>query len=156
MEVTPPGIKRKTVHILYVRSEVKLADIQKLGRIPPERVLLPAIENEEEVPEDLFPPETLAEAEKATTEPPPGEPIDEELAPDPADEKTPDDVVADDVPDLNALFRVCFHFWKLQPNEICRELGYRNQMDAYNAGIKPWEAFLTIKSMKKPQAHSTR
>ena len=41
MEVTPPGIKKKTVHILYVRSDVKLAEIQKLGRIPPERVLLP-------------------------------------------------------------------------------------------------------------------
>lgn len=157
MEVTPPGVKRKTVHILYVRSEVKLADIQKLGRIPPERVLLPAIENEEEAPEDLFPPETLVEAEKNTTEPPPGEPVDEEEpAPGPADEKTPDDVVADDVPDLNTLFRICFHFWKLQPNEICRELGYKNQLDAYNAGIKPWEAFLTIKGMKKPQARSSK
>ncbi|GAH63768.1 unnamed protein product, partial [marine sediment metagenome] len=32
LEVTPPGLKKKTVHILAIRSDVKLADIQKLGR----------------------------------------------------------------------------------------------------------------------------
>lgn len=152
MEVTPPGVKRKTVHILYVRSEVKLADIQKLGRIPPERVLLPAVEDEEDAPEDLFPPETLAEAEAARQEPREDGTKPEESI----DQKTPDDVVSEDVPDLNALFRICFHFWKLQPNEICRMLGYRNQMDAHNAHINPWESFLSIKGMKKQQMHSPR
>ena len=60
--VEPPGIKRKTVHILQIRSDVKLAEIQRLGRKPPELVLLPALE-EEEIPADLFPEEVLAEAE---------------------------------------------------------------------------------------------
>jgi hypothetical protein len=60
--VEPPGIKRKTVHILQVRSNVKLAEIQRLGRRRPEQVLLPPLE-EEEIPSDLFPEEVLAEAE---------------------------------------------------------------------------------------------
>ena len=159
MEVTPPGVKRKTVHILYVRSDVKLADIQRLGRVPPERVLLPPVEDEDEAPEDLFPPETLSGAEQAVATPSPEEPAadeetqeespEDDLPPEPSQEKTPDDVVADDVPDLNALFRVCFHFWRMQPNEVCRQLGYRNQMDAHGAGIKPWESFLTIKRLKQ-------
>ena len=69
--------------------------------------------------------------------------------PEPSDEKTPDDVVAEDVPDLNALFRICFHFWQMQPDKVCRQLGYKNQMDAHSTGINPWEAFLTIKRLKQ-------
>lgn len=140
-EVTPPGIKKKTVHILHIRSDVKLAEIQKLGRVPPERVLLPAVE-EEEAPEDLFPEETLVEAEVTKhreEETPPAEQVEE---------KTPDDVVPEDVPDLNAVFRICFHFWKMQPEEVCRELGYKTMMDAYAAGVSPWDAFLTVKGIK--------
>lgn len=61
--VEPPGIKKKTVHILQIRSDVKLAEIQRLGRRRPEQVLLPPLE-EEEIPSDLFPEEVLAEAER--------------------------------------------------------------------------------------------
>jgi len=118
------------------------------------------VEDEDEAPEDLFPQETLSGAEQALATPSPEEPAaDEETQeespeddlppPEPSQEKTPDDVVADDVPDLNALFRVCFHFWRMQPNEVCRQLGYRNQMDAHGAGIKPWESFLAIKRLKQ-------
>ena len=60
--VEPPGIKKKTVHILQVRSDVKLAEIQRLGRRRPEQVLLPELD-EEEVPTDLYPEGVLAEAE---------------------------------------------------------------------------------------------
>ncbi len=60
--VEPPGIKRKTVHILQIRSNVKLVEIQRLGRRKPEQVLLPPLD-EEEIPTDLFPEETLAETE---------------------------------------------------------------------------------------------
>jgi hypothetical protein len=67
----------------------------------------------------------------------------------PAEEKTLDDVVAEDVPDLNALFRVCFYFWQMQPDEVCRRLGYKDLWDAYFAGINPWQAFLTIKKLKQ-------
>lgn len=145
MEVTPPDIKRKTVHILFVRSDIKLAKIQKLGRIPPERVLLPTVE-EEEAPEDLFPPEVAAEAEVARHE------VESEMPPpEPVEEKTPDDVVPEDLPDLNAVFRVCFHFWQMQPVEVCNKLGYKTTMDLITSGIKPWDAFLTIKEIKRPK-----
>lgn len=60
--VEPLGIKKKTVHILQIRSDVKLAEIQRLGRRRPEHVLLPPLD-EEEIPTDLYPEEVLAEAE---------------------------------------------------------------------------------------------
>jgi|GEM_PF-2003394 len=65
-EVTPPGVGRKTVHVLNVRADVKLADIIRISRQKPAQVLLPTLE-EEEPPEDLYPEEVLAEAEEAAT-----------------------------------------------------------------------------------------
>ncbi len=142
LEVSPPGITKKTVHVLAIRSEVKLADIQRLALTPPERIMLPALE-EEEAPGDLFPEQKLVKAEaKAEEEAPPAEPTEE---------KTPDDVTEDDVPDMNAVFRVCWHFWNMQPVEVCGQLGYKTVIDVASAGVKPWEAFLTIKSFKQPK-----
>lgn len=57
-EVTPPGIGRKTIHILNVRANVKLADIIRISRQKPTQVLLPTLE-EEEPPEDLYPQEVI-------------------------------------------------------------------------------------------------
>ncbi len=140
--VEPPGIKKKTVHILQIRSDVKLAEIQKLGRVAPERILLPALE-EEEAPADLYPEQKLIEAE-------PG--AGKERAPaEPREEKTPDDITEDDVPDMNAVVRVCFHFWQMQPVEVCGQLGYKTMIDLNASGISPWEAWLTIKQLKQPQ-----
>ncbi|MBA7464986.1 hypothetical protein ES707_00147 [subsurface metagenome] len=62
-EVTPPGVGRKTVHVLSVRAEVKLAAIIRISRQGPARVLLPTLE-EEEPPDDLYPEEVLAQAEE--------------------------------------------------------------------------------------------
>jgi hypothetical protein len=73
----------------------------------------------------------------------------EDLQFEPVEEKTPDDVVAEDVPDLNALFRVCFYFWQMQPDEVCRQLGFKDLWDAHFARINPWQAFLTIKKLKQ-------
>jgi len=110
IEVSPPGITKKTVHVLAIRSEVKLAEIQKLGRVPPERIMLPALQ-EEEPPEDLFPEQKLVKAEAKTEE--------EEPPAGPTEEKTPDDITEDDVPDINSVFRICFYFWQMQPIAIC-------------------------------------
>ena len=141
IQVTPPGMKKKEVRILTIRSDVKLADIQKLGRIPPEQVLLPSLE-EEEAPEDLYPQETLAEAEakKEAAAPPP-----------PEKGKSPDDVTEGDVPDLDAVFRICWRFWQMQPVEVCKQLGYKTTMDLYQAKPKPWDSFLTIRGYKQPE-----
>lgn len=61
-EVNPPGAGRKTVHVLHVRADVKLADIIRISRQGPARILLPTLE-EEEPPDDLYPEEVLTQAE---------------------------------------------------------------------------------------------
>jgi len=52
--VTPPGEGRKTVHVLSVRAEIKLADIIRISGQAPRQVLLGALQ-EEEPPDDLYP-----------------------------------------------------------------------------------------------------
>lgn len=270
-EVTPPGVGRKTVHVLSVRADVKLADLIRISRQKLTQVLLPTI-SEEEAPEDLFPEEVISEGGKTpppaegttaavaekpagpedterrevkpprvpdtcschkpvsptevyamkdgtcwhttcggylctppidcypgcphlpfetsqggekkpaeTTAPPaatPAAPLklgeaavgETKLAPPPqtpgrkparagrpyptqvageagALPATPDNVVENDVPDANALFRICFHFWGMQSTAVAKELGYKSTMDVYNA--KPWESWLTIKRLKQ-------
>lgn len=66
-EVTPPGIGRKTVHILTVRADVKLADIIRISRQRPTQVLLPTL-NEEEPPDDLFPKEVIGKSDVVSAE----------------------------------------------------------------------------------------
>ena len=60
IEVTPLGQKKKTVHIMHIKKDVKLADLAKLALLPPARVLIPEPEVEE-APEDLYPPEVLSQ-----------------------------------------------------------------------------------------------
>ncbi len=141
LEVSPPGITKKTVHVLAIRSEVKLAEIQRLALTPPQRIMLPALQ-EEEPPDDLFPEQKLVEAEPGASK---------ERAPaEPREEKTSNDITEDDVSDMNAVVRFCFHFWQMQPVEVCGQLGYKIMMDLFEASPNPWEAFLTIKALKQP------
>ncbi|MBA7649284.1 hypothetical protein ES703_57080 [subsurface metagenome] len=68
--------------------------------------------------------------------------------------KTPDDIVAEDVPDLNAVFRVCFNFWPdMLSQKIAKELGHLSLADAHEAykGKSGWAPFLTIKNIKQPE-----
>ncbi len=73
-DVSPPGISKKTVHIMHIRTDVKLADVIKRAMLPPGRVLVPEPELEE-APGDLFPKEVLElhEAQPAEAPPPPAE-----------------------------------------------------------------------------------
>ncbi len=135
--VEPPGIKKKTVHILQIRSDVKLAEIQKLGRVAPEVIMLPALA-EEEAPGDLFP---------AEAEPKAGKERPAELR----EEKTPNDIAEDDVPDMDTVVRFCFHFWQMKPVEVCGELGYKTMTDLKSSRMAPWDAWLTIKHLKQPE-----
>jgi len=59
-EVNPPGVGRKTVQVLSVRADVKLADIIRISRQGVAQVLLPTLD-EEEPPEDLYPDEIISE-----------------------------------------------------------------------------------------------
>lgn len=76
---------------------------------------------------------------------------DEAPPAEPVEEKTPDDVTEVDVPDLDAVLRLCLHFWQMQPVEIVNQLGYKTIMDALASGIKPWETFSTIKGLNQPK-----
>ncbi len=144
--VEPEGIKKKTVHVLNVRSEVKLVEIQKLGRVPPEKVLLPAFD-ENEIPEDLIPEEIAGKAEaevaekRAPERPAPIEPIVEKPA---------TDITEADIPDMDAVVKLCFHFWQMKPVEICGELGYGTMIDLHASGLSPWDTWLTIKQLRQP------
>jgi len=59
--------------------------------------------------------------------------------------KTPDDITEEDLPDLNALCRVCYHFWELQPWQVWKALGYKSHWDVTESA---YEAFLKIKALK--------
>ena len=74
-DVSPPGISKKTVHIMHIRTDVKLADVIKRAMLPPGRVLVPEPELEE-APDDLFPKEVLELHEAQPAEEPP--PVQEE------------------------------------------------------------------------------
>jgi len=62
--------------------------------------------------------------------------------------KTLDDITEEDLPDLNALCRVCYHFWQLQPWQVWKALGYKSHWDVTET---PYEAFLKIKALKANQ-----
>lgn len=140
--VSPPGIKTKTVHVLHIRSDLKLADLQKIAIQPAARALLPAVA-EEEAPDDLYPAQVLAESEKDIVE---GRP-----PPEPVEEKTPRDVTEDDLPDLNAVFRTCHLFWGLQPDQVAKECGFKTSAELVQAGVNPWEAWQTIRGLRQEE-----
>lgn len=62
--------------------------------------------------------------------------------------KTLDDVTEDDLPDLNALCRVCYKFFKLQPFQVWKELGYKSHFDVTETA---WECWQRIKAVKSPK-----
>ena len=73
--VSPPGTGTKTVYILHIKSDIKLADVIRKAQLPPGRVIVPEPEIEE-APEDLYPKEVLELQEAQPTETPP--PAEEE------------------------------------------------------------------------------
>lgn len=126
--VEPPGIKRKTVHILQIRSEVKLAEIQCLGRRRPEQVLLPPLD-EEEVPDDLFPPAVLIEAEaskgqEAVVAAGESKELPQSKEPTVKPQRDPETIKS-----LAELYRACHLDFKMQPVEVIKELGYSCQSE---------------------------
>lgn len=54
LTVNPPGTGQKTVYIMHIKTDFKLADIIKTALLPPGRAIVPAPEVEEP-PGDLFP-----------------------------------------------------------------------------------------------------
>ena len=146
--VEPPGIKKKTVHILQIRSDVKLAEIQRLGRKKPEQVLLPPLD-EEEAPDDLYPPGVLKEAEEKRG---PAQPLAQPKPPPPQLVKTAKEITADDVKDNKALFQLSEYFWGMDTTKVVKFLGYVNQRDFEEARAIPYESFCVIRdAMTMPE-----
>lgn len=67
IEVSPPGLSKKTVYIMHIKKDVKLAELAQIAQLPPAKVLIPEPETEEP-PEDLFPGSTPTKAEAPSFE----------------------------------------------------------------------------------------
>lgn len=91
VQVSPQGLKQKTVYILHLKRDVVLAELAKVALLPLARVLVPTPEAEEP-PEDLFPQDVLSGAVEPEPEPPedlfPQEVLSGAVAP-PAEETFP-------------------------------------------------------------------
>jgi hypothetical protein len=101
--VSPPGIKQKTVYIMHIKKNVKIAELAKVAMMPPGRVLIPEADTEE-APDDLFPDSVIDDSK--TGKPPKGRkpqvsggaagsetrepPKDEELFPEEKEEELPE------------------------------------------------------------------
>lgn len=168
-EVNPPDAVRKTVYVLNIRSDILLADIIKLSTKSMVQVLLPTLDDDE-APDDLFPNEVLQEGEgkkvvadeiieTQVLKPPPAEPPLPAVDPDwaklvkeseaarnaklaPAGEW--DKYTEKDLPTYPDLEPVWFQLTGRQPREMYKELGVSSRADM---AIKPWDAFLNLKSM---------
>jgi hypothetical protein len=63
IEVCPPGLTKKTVHIMYIKKDIKLAQLAQIAQLPPAKVLIPEADTAEP-PEDLFPEELIKDTQK--------------------------------------------------------------------------------------------
>lgn len=62
IEVNPAGQTKKTVYVMHIKKDIKLAELAQVAQLPPAKVLIPEPETEEP-PEDLFPEGAIAELE---------------------------------------------------------------------------------------------
>lgn len=157
-EVNPLGTgTKKTVHVLQLRSDLKLLDLVRKGLGPVPLIPAPDAAEEEEPPDDLFPPEVMAEQEAGASLPagttaaapvPAGKTaapkrIWERVKPRSEWEK----VVPADVPDYGHLLPILFRLAGMQPEEVYRELGGSRLSDM---SCPAWDGFLTIKELVVP------
>lgn len=68
IEVCPPGLTKKTVHIMHIKKDIKLSQLAQIAQLPPARVLIPEADTEEP-PEDLFPDGAIADTKKPRRKP---------------------------------------------------------------------------------------
>lgn len=61
--VSPPGQTQKTVYIMHIKKDIKLAQLAQIAMLPPARVLIPE-PDVEEIPDEFFP-DAAGEAPKA-------------------------------------------------------------------------------------------
>jgi hypothetical protein len=61
VDVSPLGQTKKTVYIMHIKKNLKLAELAQVAQLPPAKVLIPEPETEQP-PEDLFPEGVIKEA----------------------------------------------------------------------------------------------
>lgn len=127
-EVTPPGMKKKTVHVLHLRSDLKLSQLQRLAlKAPAKRLAMPQVE-EEEPPEDLFPHEVMAEAEGFTPANSQAEDASQDNGEEPGQKPSGAAAPAkpkrdpESIHTINELLRACHEDFKMQPTDVYKEL----------------------------------
>jgi hypothetical protein len=94
VEVSPPGITKKTVYIMHIKKNIKLAQLAQIAQLPPARVLIPEADTAEP-PEDLFPESIIGSTQKKPGKKiqagqPAQPPKDEELFPEEKEEELPE------------------------------------------------------------------
>ncbi len=152
-EVTPPGIKKKTIHTLYLRSNLKLADLRRLALPAPQASI--AKPEEEEAPDDLYPTEVLAEPSPPPPAAPPAPAAQKpEVVPPKVNIKPRpewDKVTQEMVPGFPQLYTVMWDLARLQPDQVTQEFGVTHWS---KMTISAWEAFQKLKNdrfLPKPE-----
>ncbi|MDD4873356.1 MAG: hypothetical protein PHE15_00035 [Dehalococcoidales bacterium] len=154
-EVSPDG-KKKTVNILQIRTDITLAEIQKLGALSPSKVMLPP--PDEDKP-DLLYPDTEDEVITASKEQA-GKDIEDIWPDDSTDaDKDFDNLESASVKEtikesrdpstiktLTQLMKACNEDFDMQPAQVCKALGYKSQNEITDL---PSECYLKIKAVQE-------
>jgi len=83
IKVSPPGITQKTVHVMHIKKDIRLAELAHIAQLPLGKILIPEADTDEP-PEDLFPDGLIGPGKsskiirKQTTQPPKDENIFQE------------------------------------------------------------------------------
>lgn len=128
IEVSPPGLTKKTVHIMHIKKDIKLSQLAHIAQLPPAKVLIPEADTDE-APEDLFPDGVISQKERdqaaalahlAPTQPP----KDEDLFP---EEETEIPQIDDEL----------FKGWQIVKNTV-------RQLNLTDKQLKKWFAHYNV------------
>jgi hypothetical protein len=139
IEVTPPGENKKTVHIMHVRQDKTLAEIAQIGLKPAAQILSLPEPEVDDMPEDLFPKEIMAED---GTEPEELSAIEQMLDGEDVkqEEKGRDIAIERDVSLIKTktqFYRACHDDFGLQPKQALKMTGYSSD-DSINDWVSAY------------------
>jgi hypothetical protein len=128
--VCPPGLTKKTVHIMHIKKNITLSQLARIAQLPPARVLIPEADTAEP-PEDLFPESIIGNApkqrqprKKVQSGQAPAPPKDDELFP-----EEPPGKKEEELPEVSELLKG----WLIVKNSI-------RQLNVTDGQIRKWFA----------------
>jgi hypothetical protein len=157
-EVSPDG-KKKTVNILQIRTDITLAEIQKLGALSPSKVMLPP--PDEDKPDLLYPdvedePEVIVASKEIAKKDiddiwPDDNPKEPEKPPAKPKKKAVKEAgqpIRDvsTIKTINGLYKACNEDWDMQPRDVLDALELDSQSQITDL---PSECYLKIKKSKE-------